>query len=208
MSGRARLPESRPSDAAPLSAEALAEIARERAKYPPKRAASAVMAALRIAQKERGWLSRETIEMVAEHLGIPAIRALEAATFYNMYDLSPTGRWKLCVCTNLPCALRGAEETAAALRRELGVEFGGTTADGEFTLTEGECFGSCDMAPAVIVNNERMLGPVPAGKVGLLLEGLRREQSSRGVPDIAGIPGMADIIKNGGGGGKLGSDSE
>ena len=137
MSARPRLPESRPEDVAPLSEAARAEIAREVAKYPAKHPESAVMAALRIAQKERGWLSRETIEGVAGHLGIPAIRALEVATFYNMYDLRPVGRWKLCVCTNLPCALRGAEETAEALKAALGVGFGGTTADGEFTLTEG-----------------------------------------------------------------------
>lgn len=200
MSGRPRLPDSRPSDAAPLSAAARAAIARETAKYPPKRAASAVMAALRIAQRERGWLSRETIEVVAGQLEIPPIRALEVATFYNMYDLRPVGRWKLCVCTNLPCALRGAEETAAALRTALGVGFDETTPDGEFTLTEGECFGSCDMAPAVIVNNERMLGPVPPEKTPALLDGLRREPNSNRAPDIPGIPGMADIIKNGGGG--------
>ena len=199
MSGRARLPESRPADSAPLSEAARAAIARETAKYPPKRAASAVMAALRIAQKERGWLSRETIEGVAAHLGIPAIRALEVATFYNMYDLRPTGRWKVCVCTNLPCALRGAEETADALKTALGVGFNGTSPDGEFTLTEGECFGSCDMAPVVIVNNERMLGPIPPDKAETLLRGLRDSRAADGeFPDIPGIPGIAEIVKGGG----------
>ena len=200
MSGRARLPDSRPADTAPLSQAAQDAIAREIAKYPKNHPESAVMAALRIAQKERGWLSRETISGVAEHLGIPAIRALEVATFYNMYDLRPGGRWKLCVCTNLPCALRGAEETAAALKAALGTDFGGTTADGEFTLTEGECFGSCDMAPAVIVNNERLLGPLSPEKAKALVDGLRGAQSNGKVPDIPGVPGMADIVKNGGGG--------
>ena len=200
MSGRARLPESRPADSAPLSAAAQAAIARETAKYPPKRAASAVMAALRIAQKERGWLSRETIEGVAARLGIPAIRALEVATFYNMYDLRPVGRWKICVCTNLPCALRGAEETASALKAGLGVDFNGTTADGAFTLTEGECFGACDMAPVVIVNNERMLGPLPPEKTRVLLEGLRNSRAPNGeFPELPEIPGTAEIAKGGGG---------
>ena len=196
MSARPRLPESRPEDVAPLSETARAEIAREVAKYPAKHPESAVMAALRIAQKERGWLSRETIEGVAEHLGIPAIRALEVATFYNMYDLRPIGRWKLCVCTNLPCALRGAEETAESLKAELGVNFGGTTADGEFTLTEGECFGSCDMAPAIIINNERMLGPVPPEKTKPLLESLRTQKTARDIPStLPNIPGIPDIAK-------------
>ena len=158
-----------------LSPESLAAIEREVAKYPPGRGASAVMAALRIAQRERGWLSREMISFVAERLGVPAIRALEVATFYNMYDLRPAGRRKICVCTNLPCALRGAEETASALKSALGIGFGETTSDGMFTLVEGECFGSCDMAPVVIVNNERMLGPIPPEEAESFLQNLRGE---------------------------------
>ena len=153
----------------------MAAIEREVAKYPPGRGASAVMAALRIAQRERGWLSREMISFVAERLGVPAIRALEVATFYNMYDLRPAGRRKICVCTNLPCALRGAEETASALKSALGIGFGETTSDGMFTLVEGECFGSCDMAPVVIVNNERMLGPIPPEEAESFLQKLRGE---------------------------------
>ena len=158
-----------------LSPESLAAIEREVAKYPPGRGASAVMAALRIAQRERGWLSREMISFVAERLGVPAIRALEVATFYNMYDLRPAGRRKICVCTNLPCALRGAEETADALKSALGIGFGETTSDGMFTLVEGECFGACDMAPVVIVNNERMLGPIPPEEAESFLQNLRGE---------------------------------
>lgn len=148
-----------------LSPEALAAIDREVAKYPPGKGASAVMSALRIAQKEKGYLAKETIAFVASYLQIPTIRAYEVATFYNMYDLKPVGRRKLCLCTNLPCALMGAMKTAAALQKELGVGFGETTPDNEWTLTEGECFGACGDGPVVIVNNEKMHTKVTEDKV-------------------------------------------
>ena len=156
-----------------LSAEALAAIDREVQKYPKGKQASAVMSALRIAQKEKGWLSAETIEYVAEYLDIPAIRALEVATFYNMYNLKPVGRHKLCLCTNLPCALMGAEETAAALKSALGIDFGETTADGEWTLKEGECFGACNDAPLIIENNETMHEKITAAKIPAFLAKLK-----------------------------------
>ena len=159
-----------------LSAESLAAIDREIAKYPRGRQASAVMSALRIAQKEQGWLRRETIEFVADYLKIPAIRALEVATFYNMYDTKPVGRRKLCLCTNLPCALRGAMKTKAALEAALGVSCGETTADGEWTLKEGECFGACGDAPAVIFNNETLRGKITADKVPALLAELKAQK--------------------------------
>lgn len=158
----------------PLSQEARDAIDRELRKYPPDKRQSAVMSALRIAQKERGWLSTETIAQVAEHLGIPEIRAYEVATFYSMYDLKPVGRHKLCICTNLPCALMGAVTTAERLKDTLGIGFGETTADGMFTLKEGECFGACGDAPVVIVNNERMHSKVDPDKVGQFLEDLRK----------------------------------
>ncbi|MGI9305806.1 MAG: NAD(P)H-dependent oxidoreductase subunit E, partial [Gammaproteobacteria bacterium] len=116
------------ANAAGLSAESLAAIDREIAKYPKGRAESAVMSALRIAQKEKRWLSKETIAFVAQYLDIPAIRAYEVASFYNMYDLKPVGRRKLCVCTNLPCALMGAMKTRAALEENLQISCGETTA--------------------------------------------------------------------------------
>ena len=102
---------------AALSPESLAAIEREAAKYPPAQRASTIMAALRIAQKEKGWLANETIEAVAEVVGVASVRALEVATFYNMYHLRPVGRRTLRICACLPCALAGAEETAAKLRR-------------------------------------------------------------------------------------------
>ena len=156
-----------------LSAEARMAIDREIAKYPPGRQASAVMSALRIAQKERGYLANETIEYVASYLSIPAIRAYEVATFYNMYDLAPVGRCKLCLCTNLPCLLAGAEKTATALKQKLGIAFGETSADGEWTLKEGECFGACAAAPAIIVNNEIMHENITADKVPGFLQSLK-----------------------------------
>ena len=160
----------------PLSAAARAAIDREVAKYPRGRQASAVMSALRIAQQEKGHLAQETIEYVAAYLDIPAVRAYEVATFYNMYDLSPVGRRKLCLCTNLPCLLGGAQRTQQALEAQLGIKTGETTADGEWTLKEGECFGACGGAPVVIVNNEKMHEGVTAEKVEEFLAGLGDSQ--------------------------------
>jgi NADH-quinone oxidoreductase subunit E len=139
-----------------LSAESLAKIDREVAKYPADQKRSAVMAALRIAQQEKGWLQTETIDYVASYLGIAPVAAYEVATFYNMYDLRPVGKYKLTVCTNLPCALQGGVDTADYLKSKLGIGFGETTADGRFTLQEGECMGACGDAPVMLVNNHKM----------------------------------------------------
>jgi NADH-quinone oxidoreductase subunit E len=139
-----------------LSAAALQRIDRELAKYPPDRRESAVMSALAIAQDEQGHLTPEVMAFVAEYLGMPPVAVEEVATFYTMYDLAPVGKYKLCVCTNLPCALRGATEAVAHLQRKLGVGLNGTTPDGRFTLKEGECFGACGDAPVMLVNNKTM----------------------------------------------------
>ena len=140
-----------------LTAEALKRIDREAAKYPPERRESAVMAALAIAQDEKGHLTPELMAFVAEYLGMPAVAVEEVATFYAMYDLAPVGKYKLCVCTNLPCALRGATEAVAHLQHKLGIGLNETTADGRFTLKEGECFGACGDAPVMLVNNKKMV---------------------------------------------------
>ena len=140
-----------------LSAAALQRIDREIAKYPADRRDSAVMAALAIAQDEKGHLDAEVMAFVAEYLGMPPVAVEEVATFYTMYDLAPAGKYKLCVCTNLPCALRGATEAVAHLKRRLAVELNGTTPDGMFTLKEGECFGACGDAPVMLVNNKKMV---------------------------------------------------
>ncbi|MGU9950987.1 MAG: NADH-quinone oxidoreductase subunit NuoE [Gammaproteobacteria bacterium WSBS_2016_MAG_OTU1] len=158
-----------------LSEESLAAIEHEKAKYPSGKAASAVMSALRIAQKEKRWLDKDTIVFVAKYLGIPAIRAFEVATFYNMYDIKPVGKRKVCLCTNLPCALMGAMKTKAALEKSLGISFGETTEDDEWTLQEGECFGSCGDGPVIIVNNQKMHAKITEDKVDEFLAGVRKQ---------------------------------
>ncbi len=139
-----------------LSPGALKKIDREVAKYPPEQKQSAVMAALAIAQDEKGWLAKETIAHVADYLDMAPMAAYEVASFYNMYDLAPLGKYKLTVCTNLPCALSGGVHAADYIKAKLGIDFNETTSDGKFTLKEGECMGACGDAPVLIVNNKRM----------------------------------------------------
>ena len=152
-----------------LSADALKKIDREVAKYPPEHKSSAVIAALAVAQDEKGWLATETMDFVAEYLGMPPIAVYEIATFYEMYNTKPTGKYKLTLCTNLPCALQGAAKAAQHLREKLSVEFGETTADGMFTLKEGECFGACGDAPVLLVNNKHMCSWMSEEKIDALL---------------------------------------
>lgn len=139
-----------------LSPEALRRIDREVAKYPADQKQSAVMAALVIAQDEKGWLPKETIAAVAKYLGMAPMAAYEVASFYNMYDLQPVGKYKITVCTNLPCALSGGVHAADYVKAKLGIDFNETTADGMITLKEGECMGACGDAPVMLVNNKRM----------------------------------------------------
>jgi len=155
-----------------LSAESLKRIDREIAKYPVEQKQSAVMSALAIAQDEKGWLADETMNFVAEYLGMPPIAVFEVATFYNMYNLEPVGKYKITVCTNLPCALSGSNDSAAYLKKKLGIEFNQTTADGKFTLKEGECFGACGDAPVLLVNNKRMCSFMSNETIDKLLEEL------------------------------------
>jgi len=152
-----------------LSTESLRRIDLEVAKYPTDHKQSAVMSALAIAQDEHGWLSVALMDEVARHLGMPPVAVYEVATFYSMYNLQPTGRFKLTICTNLPCALQGANVAAEHLKARLGVEFNGTTADGRFTLKEGECFGACGDAPVVLVNNKRMCSWMQPAKLDELI---------------------------------------
>jgi len=148
-----------------LSPESLAKIDQALAKYPPNQKQSAVMAALVIAQDEKGWLSTETMDFVAHYLGMAPIAVYEVASFYTMYDLKPTGKYKLTICTNLPCALQGANVAAQHLKHKLGIGFNETTADGKFTLKEGECMGACGDAPVVLVNNKKMLCAMAPAKL-------------------------------------------
>ena len=155
-----------------LSPEALAKIDQAAAKYPPDKRQSAVMAALTIAQDEKGWLSTETLDFVAQYLGMPPIAVYEVASFYTMYDLEPVGKYKIALCTNLPCALQGANVAAEHLRKKLGVGFNETTADGRFTFKEGECFGACGDAPVLLLNNKRMCCTMTPDKLDQLLKEL------------------------------------
>jgi len=140
-----------------LSPEALQRIDRELTKYPADQRQSAVMATLAIAQGEKGTLTPEVMAFVAAYLGMPPIAVAEIASFYTMYDVQPVGKYKLCLCTNLPCALQGATAAAEHLRHKLGIGWNETTPDGRFTLREGECFGACGDAPVMLVNNKRMV---------------------------------------------------
>lgn len=156
-----------------LSAESLGRIAREVAKYPPDQKQSAVMAALAIAQDQHGWLPEDVMEAVARVLGMPPVAVYEVATFYTMYDLEAVGKYKITLCTNLPCALSGALDAADQLKRKLGVDFGETTADGLCTLKEGECFGACGDAPVALVNNKTMVSFLTPERIDALIAKLR-----------------------------------
>ena len=156
-----------------LTPESLKKIDREVAKYPTDQKQSAVMASLVIAQDEKGWLATETMDFVAQYLGMAPVAVYEVATFYNMYNLAPTGKYKLPICTCLPCGLQGSLEAADHLKQKLGVDFNETTADGKFTLKEGECMGACSMAPVVLVNNKRMCDRMSMDKLDALVDELR-----------------------------------
>ena len=156
-----------------LSVESLQLIDREVAKYPADQKQSAIMSALRIAQQEKEWLANETIEFVANYLGMPPMAAYEVATFYGMYNLKPTGKHKLTICTNLPCALSGGAHAAEYLKQKLGIDFNETTPDGMFTLKEGECMGACGDAPVLLHNNHTMCSWMTEEKIDQLIEGLR-----------------------------------
>ncbi len=156
-----------------LSENAYRLIDKELTKYPADQKISAVMAALRIAQVELGWLPTDAIEEVAKYLEIAPIAAYEVATFYNMYDTKKVGKSKIVVCTNLPCALSGGTDAAEYLKKKLGIDFNETTKDGLFTLKEGECMGACGDSPVMLVNNHRMCSFMSNEKIDALVEELK-----------------------------------
>ena len=137
-----------------LSNQALAQIESEIAKYPPERKQSAVMAALTIAQREKGWVSDELMEYVARLLELQPIQVAEVASFYSMYELAPVGRYKISLCTNVSCMLRGCGEIVKHLEEKLGIGMGETTADGRFTLKEVECLAACGGAPMMQIGDD------------------------------------------------------
>jgi NADH-quinone oxidoreductase subunit E len=156
-----------------LSSDTRKQIDREIAKYPSGRKQSAVMSALALAQAEHGWLSTDVMDAVASYLGMPPVAVYEIASFYTMYNLHPVGRFKLVLCTNLPCALQGATAAAEHLKSRLGIGFNETTADGSFTLKEGECMGACGDAPVLIVNDRRMCSWMDNAKLDELMDELK-----------------------------------
>ncbi len=157
-----------------LSEQAYKKIDREVAKFPADQKQSAVMAALAIAQDETRWLPPEVLQDVADYLDMPAIAVQEVATFYNMYHTTPVGKFKISVCTNLPCALSGGEKAAHYLKHKLGIDYRETTGDDQFTLIEGECMGACGDAPVMLVNNKRLCSLMSNEKIDTLVEELKK----------------------------------
>ena len=146
---------------------------REVAKYPPDQKQSAVMACLAVVQLEYGFVSGGSEKFVAEYLGMAPIAVHEVTTFYNMYNQHPVGKYKLNVCTNLPCLLRDGAKALAYLEKKLGVVMGGTTADGFFTLQQSECLGACGDSPVMLVNDRTMCSFMSNEKLDQLIDGLR-----------------------------------
>jgi NADH-quinone oxidoreductase subunit E len=156
-----------------FSESTVARFAKEVAKYPADQKVSAVMACLAIVQHEQGHVSREAEEGVAAYLGMPTIAVHEVTTFYNMYNQQPLGRFKLNVCTNLPCALRDGDKALAHLCKKFGVEPYGTSADGQFTVQPSECLGACADAPVVLVNDRQMVSFMSNDRLDDLVDTLK-----------------------------------
>ncbi len=173
---------------ASFSNATLARFAFEVAKYPADQAQSAVMACLAIVQQEEGFVSADSELQVAAYLGMPPIAVHEVTTFYNMYNQRPLGQFKLNVCTNLPCQLRDGETALAHLCAKLGVEEGGTTADGLFTLQKSECLGACADSPVLLVNDRQMCSYMTAARLDQLIATLKTQaaSSARVTPVVQG----------------------
>jgi NADH-quinone oxidoreductase subunit E len=151
---------------------------KEVAKYPADQKQSAVMALLAIVQKEQGWVSRESENVVAEYLGMAPIAVHEVTTFYNMYNQRPVGKYKLNVCTNLPCQLRDGARALRHLEHRLGIQMGETTRDGMFTLQQSECLGACADSPVMLVNDRTMCSFMSDDKLDQLIDGLKKAEQA------------------------------
>ena len=159
-----------------LSEEAYKLIDKEISKYPPGQKKSAVIAALAIAQREHGFVNEDLKREIAAYLEMEEISVHEIFSFYNMFNKETTGKYKISVCTNLPCALRNSRYTVDFLKELLGVEVGETTEDGLFTLLEGECFGACADAPVLLLNNDQMHSWMDKAKCEKLITELKEER--------------------------------
>lgn len=169
-----------------LSEQSYKKIDREIAKFPAEQKQSAVMAALAIAQDQTGWLSPDVMQEVADYLHMPAVAVQEVATFYGMYNTSPTGQFKISVCTNLPCALSGGEKAAHYLKKKLEIDYNDTTTDHKFTLQEGECMGACGDAPVMLVNNKRMCSFMTNQKIDALIDELKNAPAANIPEGVSG----------------------
>ncbi len=158
-----------------LSEATKARFAKEVAKYPADQKVSAVMACLSIVQQEQGHVCTDAEDAIAAYLSMPTIAVHEVTTFYNMYNQQPVGKFKLNVCTNLPCTLRDGEKALAHVCKKLGVEPYGTTADGVFTVQPSECLGACADAPVMLVNDRQMLSFMSNERLDELLSFLKAE---------------------------------
>ena len=161
-----------------ISESTKARFAREVAKFPADQKQSAVMACLSIVQQELGWVSPESEQVVAEVLGMPVMAVHEVTTFYNMYNQKPVGKFKLNVCTNLPCQLRGGQQALTHLEHKLGIHSGETTADGLFTLQPSECQGACADAPVLLVNDRHMCSFMSHEKLDQLVDSLKKAEAA------------------------------
>ena len=150
-----------------------ARFAKEVAKYPAEQKQSAVMACLGIVQHEQGYVSPESEKEVAEYLGMAPMAVHEVTTFYNMYNQRPVGKFKLNVCTNLPCQLRDGQRALHHLEKKLGIHMGETTSDGLFTLQQSECLGACADSPVLLVNDRKMCSVMSDEKLDQLVDGIR-----------------------------------
>jgi NADH-quinone oxidoreductase subunit E len=157
-----------------FSESTLARFAKEVAKYPPEQKQSAVMACLAIVQHEQGHVSAEAENAVAAYLGMAPVAVHEVTTFYNMYNQQPVGRFKLNVCTNLPCQLRDGQTALDHVCQRLGVEPYGSTEDGLFTVQPSECLGACADAPVMLVNDRQMLSFMGPERLDELLDTLKK----------------------------------
>jgi len=158
-----------------FSEQTFARFAREVSKYPADQKQSAVMACLSIAQQEQGWVSAESEAAIAAYLGMAPIAVREVTTFYNMYNQQPVGQFKLNVCTNLPCQLRNGQAALEHLCTKLGIEPGGTTPDGLFTVQPCECLGACADAPVMLVNDRQMISFMHNDRLDDLVDTLKAQ---------------------------------
>ena len=159
-----------------ISDSTRARFDREVAKYPPDQKQSAVMACLAIVQQEQGHITQDSEQDIAQYLGMPLIAVHEVTTFYNMYNQRPVGKFKLAVCTNLPCQLRDGQKALQHLEKKLGIAMGETSADGLFTLQQSECLGACADSPVMLVNDRTMCSFMSADKLDQLVDELKQAE--------------------------------